>query len=143
VACKVISQNAIPKDSVVVLSKQQARQVVSDLVRYDVLKQITKIQEKRIEGFTEKENLFNKELLVNSTIIESQNDLIVKQNKLISDSRKIHGYIAIINNEMLLSQTAIRFSLLTERQKIKGGLTYTVQQTHSPVWGIILEYKLF
>jgi hypothetical protein len=62
---------------------------------------------------------------------------------LISESKKLHGYIAVINNKMLLSETAVRFSLLMEKQKIKGGLFYTVQQNYFPTWGILLEYKLF
>ena len=143
VVCKAISQNVILKDSVVILNQNQAKQIISDLIKYDALKQISELQEIRIQGFLKKENLFNKELSNNKSIIVFQSKLIDKQNKLISESKKLHGYITVINNKMLLSETAIRFSLLIERQKIKGGLFYTIQQNYSPTWGILLEYKLF
>ena len=139
-----ISQT-VTKDSVVVLTEKQARAVASDLVRYDALKQVSRLQEERINIFQQKEKLFGEQLSIKDTIIGKQSDIIDKQNKVISNAKKmhIHGYGGVQTDELTLTNPSLRANIMLEYRKFRTGVVYTIQQSSPANWGILFEYKLF
>ena len=139
-----ISQTVI-QDSVVVLTEKQARAVASDLVRYDALKKITALQDERINNFQQKEKLFGEQLSIKDTIIGKQSDIIDKQNKFISNAKKmhIHGYGGVQTDELTLTNPSLRANIMLEYRKFRTGVVYTIQQSSPANWGILFEYKLF
>lgn len=139
-----ISQTVI-QDSVVVLTEKQARAVASDLVRYDALKKITVLQDERINNFQQKEKLFGEQLSIKDTIIGKQSDIIDKQNKVISNAKKmhIHGYGGVQTDELTLTNPSLRANIMLEYRKFRTGVVYTIQQSSPANWGILFEYKLF
>ena len=139
-----ISQTAT-KDSVVVLTEKQARAVATDLVRYDALKKIAALQDERINNFQQKEKLFGEQLSIKDTIIGKQSDIIDKQNKVISNAKKmhIHGYGGVQTDELTLTNPSLRANIMLEYRKFRTGVVYTIQQSSPANWGILFEYKLF
>lgn len=133
------------KDSVVVLTEKQARAVATDLVRYDALKQVSRLQEERINIFQQKEKLFGEQLSIKDTIIGKQSDIIDKQNKIISNAKKmhIHGYGGVQTDELTLTNPSLRANIMLEYRKFRTGVVYTIQQSSPANWGILFEYKLF
>ena len=140
-----ISQTAIQKDSVVVLTEKQARAVATDLVRYDALKKIAALQDERINNFQQKEKLFGEQLSIKDTIIGKQSAIIDKQNAVISNTKKmhIHGYGGVQTNELTLTSPSLRGNIMLEYRKFRTGVIYTIQQSSPANWGILFEYKLF
>lgn len=133
------------KDSVVVLTEKQARAVATDLVRYDALKKIAALQDERINNFQQKEKLFGEQLSIKDTIIGKQSDIIDKQNKVISNAKKmhIHGYGGVQTDELTLTNPSLRANIMLEYRKFRTGVVYTIQQNIPANWGILIEYKLF
>lgn len=133
------------KDSVVVLTEKQARAVATDLVRYDALKKIAALQDERINNFQQKEKLFGEQLSIKDTIIGKQSDIIDKQNKVISNAKKmhIHGYGGVQTDELTLTNPSLRANIMLEYRKFRTGVVYTIQQSSPANWGILIEYKLF
>lgn len=133
------------KDSVVVLTEKQARAVAKDLVEFDALKKITVLQDERINNFQQKEKLFGEQLSIKDTIIGKQSAIIDKQNKFISNAKKmhIHGYGGVQTDELTLTNPSLRANIMLEYRKFRTGVVYTIQQSSPANWGILFEYKLF
>lgn len=133
------------KDSVVVLTEKQARAVAKDLVEFDALKKITVLQDERINNFQQKEKLFGEQLSIKDTIIGKQSAIIDKQNKVISNAKKmhIHGYGGVQTDELTLTNPSLRANIMLEYRKFRTGVVYTIQQSSPANWGILFEYKLF
>lgn len=133
------------KDSVVVLTEKQARAVAKDLVEFDALKKITVLQDERINNFQQKEKLFGEQLSIKDTIIGKQSAIIDKQNKVISNAKKmhIHGYGGVQTNELTLTNPSLRTNIMLEYRKFRTGVVYTIQQSSPANWGVLFEYKLF
>ena len=127
------------------LTEKQARAVATDLVRYDALKKITALQDERINNFQQKEKLFGEQLSIKDTIIGKQSDIIDKQNKVISNAKKmhIHGYGGVQTDELTLTNPSLRANIMLEYRKFRTGVVYTIQQSSPANWGILFEYKLF
>ena len=135
----------VTKDSVVVLTEKQARAVATDLVRYDALKQITKLQEERIGTFQAKEKLFGEQLNIKDTIISKQSSIIDKQNAILSASHKIHlhGYAGIKTASFELKQPSFHANIALEYKKWIAGVIYTIKQDYPSTLGVLIEYKIF
>ena len=127
------------------LTEKQARAVATDLVRYDALKKITALQDERINNFQQKEKLFGEQLSIKDTIIGKQSAIIDKQNKFISNAKKmhIHGYGGVQTDELTLTNPSLRANIMLEYRKFRTGVVYTIQQSSPANWGILFEYKLF
>ncbi len=127
------------------LTEKQARAVATDLVRYDALKKIAALQDERINNFQQKEKLFGEQLSIKDTIIGKQSDIIDKQNKVISNAKKmhIHGYGGVQTDELTLTNPSLRANIMLEYRKFRTGVVYTIQQSSPANWGILFEYKLF
>lgn len=135
----------VTKDSVVVLTEKQARAVATDLVRYDALKQVSKLQEDRIVNFQAKEKLFGEQTEIKDLIISKQTSIIDKQNKILNAPEKIklHSYLGVQTKELTLEQPTLRGDIFLEYKKLRAGAIYTIQQNNPSNWGILFQYRLF
>lgn len=140
------SQNATTiKDSVVVLSEKQAREVAKDLVRYDALKLVAKQLEGRIAIMSEKEQLFKNRLSSKDSIIslkqqqiDLQQDVIDANNKL-----KINGFVGVQTFQVSFLEPTLYFQTEVTIKKITVGARVFVQPNNPGGYGIIAEYKIF
>ena len=100
---KSFSQN--DTQPVVVLTEDQARQVVKDLIQFDNLKLITKELEDRINLFEQKEISFLSQLKTKDDIILSQKDYISTQEDIIDAKKKLNfsGYIGVQTQQITLT----------------------------------------
>jgi hypothetical protein len=145
VSFKSISQNVIQKDSVVVLTETQARDVAKDLVRYDSAMEIIVEQDLRIKNFQNKELQFKNSLKLKDSIIVKQKDIISIQKELVNIKKpfQIHGYTGIQSMRFTLAEPIVYAKVLFEIYRINAGVQYYVQPNNPSGYGIILEYKLF
>ena len=142
---KSISQTAIPKDSVVVLTEKQSRAVVTDLVRYDFAKQIIKEQEARIKNFQKKEIEFKNQLDIKDSIITYQKQIIDINKEIIKNKNpfEIHGYAGVQTTQFTLREPTLYTNLMLEFTRFNIGAQYFVQPNNPPGYSVVLEYKLF
>ena len=142
---KGISQTAIQKDSVVVLTEKQSRAVVTDLVRYDFAQQVIKLQEQRIKNFEKKEIEFKNQLDIKDSIIFYQKGMIDIQKEIIKSKKpfEIHGYVGVQSTQFTLREPTLYTSLMLEFTRFNIGAQYFVQPSNPPGYSVVLEYKLF
>lgn len=139
------SQTGIHKDSVVVLTERQARDVASDLVRYDACKQVTRLQEDRIKIFEAKEQEYKNRLTDKDSIIVGLKDYISLQKKMIKIKRPLefHGYTGVQTKEFTLSSPTIYGKVLVEWFKVNVGAQYFIKPEGLSGYNLIFEYKIF
>lgn len=144
VSFKSISQPAT-RDSVVTLTEEQARQVVADLVRYDVCKAISKVKDERIDNFLKKETEFKNQLAIKDSIISYKDAYIALQDKILSKTHKLKfgGSMGLISNKFTLGLPTLYGSVAASLNKFRLGAMYNVKQYSPPNYGVVLEYKLF
>lgn len=140
-----ISQIAIQRDSVVVLTENQARAVVTDLVRYDFAKQLIKEQEARIKNYQNKETEFKNKLDIKDSIIFYQRSIIDIHKEMIKTKKplEIHGYVGVQSIQFKLVEPMLYTNIMFEFPKFSVGAQYYVQPNNPSGYGIILEYNLF
>lgn len=144
VTFKSISQPAT-KDSVVTLTEEQARQVVADLVRYDVCKAVSKIKDERIDNFLKKELEFKNQLAIKDSIISYKDAYIELQDKMLSKTNKIKfgGAVGLISDKFTFGLPTLYGTVAAGLNKFKLGAMYSVKQYSPPNYGLVFEYKLF
>ena len=142
---KSFSQTAIPKDSVVVLTENQARAVAKDLVHLDAANQIIKEQESRIKNFQKKEVEFKNQLAIKDSIIFYQKEMIDIHKEIIKNKKpfEVHGYAGIQTTQFTLREPMLYTNLMFEFAKFNVGAQYFVQPNNPSGYGIILEYNIF
>ncbi len=142
---KSISQTVIPKDSVVVLTENQARAVATDLVRYDFAKQIIKEQEARIKNFEKKEIEFKNQLDIKDSIIFYQKGMIDIHKEIIKNKKpfEVHGYLGVQSTQFTLREPTLYTNLMLEFTRFNIGAQYFVQPSNPPGYSVVLEYNLF
>ena len=140
-----ISQTNIQKDSVVILTENQARAIITDLIHYDYSKQIIKEQEIRIKNYQNKESEFKNKLNIKDSIIFYQKSIIDIQKNVIKKSKpfEIHGYAGIQSMQFTLKKPIMYANVMLEFTKFSAGAQYYVQPNSPSGYGIILEYNLF
>lgn len=146
VGFKAISQNVTQsKDSVVVLSERQARAVVTDLVKYDFLKTVSKEQEKRISNFQKTIVKLENTISIKDSIIFHQKDYIDEQNTILKIKPKpeFHAYIGVQSAGFTINTPFFLGRVLLEYKKISGGIQYIGIPTLNNQYGLLVEYKLF
>lgn len=140
------SQNATTiKDSVVVLSEKQAREVIKDLVRYDALKLVSNQLENRIAIMSEKEQLLNKRISNKDSIISFQQQQIDLQQEIIDKAHKpkLNGLIGLQTFQFSILEPILYFQTEATINKITVGARLFVQPNNPVGYGLIAEYKLF
>jgi hypothetical protein len=145
VGFKSFSQTAIPKDSVVVLTENQARAVAKDLVHLDAANQIIKEQESRIKNFQKKEVEFKNQLDIKDSIIKYQKEIIDINKEIIKNKKpfEIHGYAGVQTTQFTLREPTLYTNLMLEFTRFNIGAQYFVQPSNPPGYSVVLEYKLF
>jgi hypothetical protein len=145
VGFKSFSQTAIPKDSVVVLTEKQARDVAKDLVHLDAANQIIKEQESRIKNFQKKEIEFKNQLDIKDSIIKYQKEIIDINKEIIKNKKpfEIHGYAGVQTTQFTLREPTLYTNLMLEFAKFNIGAQYFVQPNNPPGYSVVLEYNLF
>ena len=142
---KSISQTVIPKDSVVVLTENQARAVAKDLVHLDAAKEVIKEQESRIKNFQKKETEFKNQLAIKDSIIFYQKEMIDIHKEIIKSKKpfEVHGYVGVQSTQFTLGAPTLYTNLMLEFAKFNVGAQYFIQPNNPPGYSVVLEYNLF
>ena len=143
---KVISQNVTQsKDSVVVLSKRQARAVATDLVRYDFLKYVSKEQANRISNFEQMVIKLENTIGVKDSIIFYQKQYIDAQNAILKIRTKpeFHAYAGVQSSGFTFNLPLLSGRVFLEYKKVNFGVQYIGLPTVNNQYGLLVEYKLF
>lgn len=140
---KTFSQN--DTQPVVILTEEQARLVVKDLIQYDNLKLITKELEDRIYLFEQKEISFLSQLKTKDDIILSQKDYISTQEDIIDAKKKLNfgGYIGVQTHQITLTNPILFGEVTVGLSKIDVGARVFVQPNNPGGYGIVIRYKIF
>ena len=140
---KTFSQN--DTQPVVILTEEQARLVVKDLIQYDNLKLITKELEDRIDLFEQKEISFISQLKTKDDIIASQKDYISTQEDIIDAKKKLNfgGYIGVQTHQITLTNPILFGEVTVGLSKIDVGARVFVQPDNPGGYGIVIRYKIF
>ena len=143
VTFKSFSQN--DTQPVVVLTEDQARQVVKDLIQFDNLKLITKELEDRIYLFEQKEISFLSQLKTKDDIILSQKDYISTQEDIIDAKKKLNfgGYIGVQTQQITLTNPILFGEVTVGLSKIDLGARVFIQPDNPGGYGIVIRYKIF
>ena len=130
---------------VVILTEDQARQVVKDLIQFDNLKLITKELEDRIYLFEQKEISFISQLKTKDDIIASQKDYISTQEDIIDAKKKLNfgGYIGVQTQQITLTNPILFGEVTVGLSKIDVGARVFVQPDNPGGYGIVIRYKIF
>ena len=82
---------------VVTLTKDKARQVIKDLVKYDTLKLLYNKLEQRVELLSNRELLLESRLVTKDSIISTQDKYINVQNSIINTKKPIrfNGFVGV------------------------------------------------
>ena len=144
VSFKTFSQNdtQIIRDSVVVLSENQARKVIKDLIRYNNLKEINYNLEKRIEILKQKEQTFKDLIDSKDVIINSQQELIDTQEEILKKNKrfKINGYVGV---QTISNSALIYASLNATIKELNFGIRPYIGPVVDSGVGVYVEYKIF
>lgn len=135
----------IDTQPVVILTEEQARLVVKDLIQYDNLKLITKELEDRIGLFEQKEISFISQLKTKDDIIASQKDYISTQEDIIDAKKKLNfgGYIGVQTHQITLTNPILFGEVTVGLSKIDVGARVFVQPNNPGGYGIVIRYKIF
>jgi hypothetical protein len=143
VSFKSISQTDTIKK--IVLDERVGREVVKDLVKGDVCRQLLTLKNENIKNLQEQ----NKELVeiikVKDSILSKKEDIITVQDKAIGWWKKpeLHGYLRVQTINISLVDPYLFGIVMVEFPKVKIGGQYFVQPNNPAGYGLILEYKLF
>lgn len=142
---KSFSQTDIHKNSVVILTENQARDVAKDLVRLDSANEVIKEQESRIKNFQKKEIEFKNQLAIKDSIIFYQREMIDIHKDIIKSKKsfEVHGYVGVQTIQFSLREPMLYTNLMLEFNKFNIGAQYFVQPNNPPGYGVVLEYRIF
>ncbi len=149
IVCLLVASNGISqtvtKDSIVVLSEKTAREVVKDLVRFDVCRQISKEQNNVIELQSKKLTSF-KSIIDELEYQKEQSNLLIENQRKIIDklkTPKLHLYVGMRNDNFNLTTNTVYSNLLFCTRKIDVGCHATLQVNGLVNYGIVAQYKVF
>lgn len=140
---KSISQTDTIKK--IVLDERVGREVVKDLVKGDVCRQLLTLKNENIKNLQEQ----NKELVeiikIKDSILSKKDNIITVQDKAIGWWKKpqLHGYLGVQTINATLVNPSLYGNVLLEFPKFNVGAQYYVQPNNPSGYGFILEYKLF
>ena len=140
---KAISQTDTIKK--IVLDERVGREVVKDLVKGDVCRQLLTLKNENIKNLQEQ----NKELVeiikIKDSILSKKDNIITVQDKAIGWWKKpqLHGYLGVQTINATLVNPSLYGNVLLEFPKFNVGAQYFVQPNNPSGYGFIVEYKLF
>ncbi len=148
ILCLLVSFKAISQTDTIkkiVLDERVGREVVKDLVKGDVCRQLLNLKNENIKNLEEQ----NKELLeiikVKDSILSKKDNIITVQDKAIGWWKKpqLHGYLGVQTINATLVNPSLYGNVLLEFPKFNVGAQYYVQANNPSGYGFIVEYKLF
>jgi uncharacterized Ntn-hydrolase superfamily protein len=145
VSCNVISQNIILNKPVVRLNEKQARAIAKDLVMGDYYKNLSKLQDKRIDELSSQINAYDDQMNINESIINEQKKHIEYQDSIINikPKLKLHGYAGLQTEQITLNKPHLFGNVMLEYSLYSLGAIYSIQQDNKPSYGILFRYRVF
>ena len=143
VSFKSISQTDTIKK--IVLDERVGREVVKDLVKGDVCKQLLTLKNENIKNLEEQNAELAEIIKIKDSILSKKDDIITVQDKAIGWWKKpeLHSYLGVQTVNATLVNPYVYGSLLLEFPKFNIGGQYILQPNNPSGYGFIFEYKLF
>jgi hypothetical protein len=143
VSFKGISQTDTIKK--IVLDEKVAREVVKDLVKGDICKQLLSVKDERISNLKNQISELRSLISIKDSIIVNKDKIIKVQDKVIGWWKKpeLHGYMGMQSIQFTTTNPIIYGKVLLELPKIKVGVQGFVQPNNPAGYSVIVEYKLF
>jgi hypothetical protein len=143
VSFKSISQTDTIKK--IVLDERVGREVVKDLVKGDVCRQLLTLKNENIKNLQEQNAELAKIIKIKDSILSKKDDIITIQDKAIGWWKKpeLHSYLGVQTVNATLINPYVYGSLLLEFPKFNIGGQYILQPNNPSGYGFIFEYKLF
>ena len=140
---KSISQTDTIKK--IVLDERVGREVVKDLVKGDVCRQLLTLKNENIKNLEEQNAELAKIIKIKDSILSKKDDIITVQDKAIGWWKKpeLHSYLGVQTVNATLVNPYLYGSLLLEFPKFNIGGQYILQPNNPSGYGFIFEYKLF
>lgn len=130
------------KDSVTFAPEYVARQTAADLVNCDAIKQVSAVQEERINNFIAKDKVYESQIGIKDTIISKQKIVIGNQQTIINKSKapKFNAILGVSTDQVSINQPNLYTRAIINVKKINFGVQYNLQPSN---YNLIFEYKLF
>ena len=143
VSFKSISQTDTIKK--IVLDERVGREVVKDLVKGDVCRQLLTLKNENIKNLEEQNAELAEIIKIKDSILSKKDDIITIQDKAIGWWKKpeLHSYLGVQTVNATLVNPYVYGSLLLEFPKFNIGGQYILQPNNPSGYGFIFEYKLF
>ena len=127
------------------MNEKVGREVVKDLVRGDVCRQLLIIKDENIKNLREQNDELVEIIKIKDSILSKKNDIITIQDKAIGWWKKpeLHSYLGVQTVSATLVNPYLYGTLLLEFPKFNIGGQYILQPNNPSGYGFILEYKLF
>lgn len=140
---KSISQTDTIKK--IVLNERVGREVVKDLVKGDVCRQLLTLKNENIKNLQEQNDELVEIIKIKDSILSKKDEIITVQDKAIGWWKKpqLHGYLGVQTVNATLVNPSLYGNLLLEFSKFNVGAQYFVQPNNPSGYGFIFEYKLF
>lgn len=145
----LFSQNdTLPK---VILTENQARSVIKDLIRLDALEETNVVLNKRIDNLLEKEAIYKEVITTKDTII-SNKDLIIGIKDEIIDAKKpfeFHTYAGFrtynlkFNNPIFYGRAQLEFKKLNIGAQLNFQPVVLNSGMDGFYYNLYIEYKIF
>ena len=147
--CKIFSQNDTTK-KYVILTEEQARANIKELLDYDALKLISVKQEQRISNFQTTILVYKDVVIKKDSIIQYKDEIISLQEKIINAKRflEFHTYAGVETFNLNFDQISGYFRAALEFKKINIGAKVNfrpVDMYDMPnfYYNLNIEYKIF
>ncbi len=143
VSFKSISQTDTIKK--IVLDEKIGREVVKDLIKGDVCKQLLVLAQEKNDVLKKQNTELYSIIAIKDSILSKKDEIITIQDKAIGWWKKpeLHGYLGVQTINVTLVNPYLYGTLLLEFPKFSIGGQYFIQQNNPSMYGLIFEYKLF
>ena len=143
-----MSFNAISQTDTIkkiVLNEKVGREVVKDLVRGDLCKQLLILKDEKINNLQEQNTELVEIIKIKDSILSKKDDIIIIQDKAIGWFKKpeLHGYLGVQTVNSSIVNPYLYGTLLVQFPKFSIGGQYFVQPDNPSGYGFIFEYNLF
>ena len=127
------------------MNEKVGREVVKDIVRGDVCRQLLIIKDENIKNLREQNNELVEIIKIKDSILSKKDDIITIQDKAIGWWKKpeLHSYLGVQTVNATLVNPYLYGTLLLEFPKFNIGGQYILQPNNPSGYGFIFEYKLF
>jgi hypothetical protein len=143
VSFKSISQTDTIKK--IVLDERVGREVVKDLVRGDVCRQLLSLAQEKNDVLKKQNTELYSIIAIKDSIIDKKDKIIEIQDKAIGWWKKpeLHSSLGLQTTGFSTVNPCFYGTLVLSMNKISVGGIYYVQPNNPSAYGIIVEYNLF